>query len=314
MKNGQPLGAICVDTAQPNEREEAFQILFQHLPAKDAEPRIANALEMIRRGELDPQGLFVVREKQSIVGTIVCQLIPGASGLVWPPQVRKHKDKGFCEDQLINKVKTWLQNRGTKLAQALLAPDEVNFAQPLTRNAFQPITTLWYMRRKLDQWTGLPESKAELTYQTYSTCDPVIFHQTLLRTYEDTKDCPEVNGVRTLDDVITGHKAQGRHSPDHWWLAWAEGRPVAVLLIAEVVEWQGWDLAYIGVVPEARRRGFGKELTIKALWEACQAQQTQLTLSVDSRNQPAVSLYRKLGFEPYDQRQVYLAIWEKLTG
>ncbi|HEV3203443.1 MAG TPA: GNAT family N-acetyltransferase [Gemmataceae bacterium] len=314
MKNGQSLGALCVDTAQPNEREEAFQILFQHLSAKDAEPRIANALEMIRRDELDPQGLFVVREKRSILGTIVCQLIPGGSGLVWPPQVREHNDKLFYEDQLINKGKTWLQNRGTKLAQALLAPDEVIFAQPLTRNAFRHITNLWYMRCKLDQFPGLPESKAELTYQTYRNCDRAVFQQTLLRTYEDSKDCPEVNGVRTIDEIITGHKAQGRHNPDYWWLASAEGHPVAVLLIAEVAEWQCWDLAYVGVAPEARRRGFGKELTIKALWEACQAQQTQLTLSVDARNHPALNLYRRLGFEPYDQRHVYLAIWKKPTG
>ena len=34
-----------------------------------------------------------------------------------------------------------------------------------------------------------------------------------------------------------------------------------------------------------------------------------VTLSVDGRNEPAQFLYRKLGFEVFDRREVYLAIW-----
>jgi ribosomal protein S18 acetylase RimI-like enzyme len=76
-------------------------------------------------------------------------------------------------------------------------------------------------------------------------------------------------------------------------------------------EGEGWDLAYVGVVPEARRRGFGRELVRKALIEAHQGDARQLTLSVDVRNHPAWDLYASLGFEPYEQREVYLAIWNR---
>jgi ribosomal protein S18 acetylase RimI-like enzyme len=34
----------------------------------------------------------------------------------------------------------------------------------------------------------------------------------------------------------------------------------------------------------------------------------QLTLCVDARNSPAIGLYRSLGFERYDTREVYLAV------
>jgi ribosomal protein S18 acetylase RimI-like enzyme len=47
----------------------------------------------------------------------------------------------------------------------------------------------------------------------------------------------------------------------------------------------------------------------KALREARAARVARLTLAVDARNRPAWNLYQKLGFEPYDQREVYLAIW-----
>jgi ribosomal-protein-alanine N-acetyltransferase len=70
-----------------------------------------------------------------------------------------------------------------------------------------------------------------------------------------------------------------------------------------------WEVAYVGVVPEARRRGVGRELMLHALVEARAAGVARLTLSVDARNQPAWALYRGLGFDPYDRRAVFLAVW-----
>ena len=35
----------------------------------------------------------------------------------------------------------------------------------------------------------------------------------------------------------------------------------------------------------------------------------RLTLSVDTRNEPAWRLYTDLGFQPHDRREVFLAIW-----
>jgi ribosomal protein S18 acetylase RimI-like enzyme len=112
-----------------------------------------------------------------------------------------------------------------------------------------------------------------------------------------------------LQEVVEGHQAQGTHDPEHWWLAWQAGHAVGVLLVAEMSEWQGWDISYVGVIPEARGRGIGRALTLKALHEARAAGATQVTLAVDTRNRPAWNLYLDVGFEPFDRREVYLAIW-----
>ncbi len=79
--------------------------------------------------------------------------------------------------------------------------------------------------------------------------------------------------------------------------------------MTEIPEWHGWDISYVGVVPEARRQGVGRELTRKALRDAQAAGAARVTLAVDVRNQPARSLYQSLGFELFDQREVYLATW-----
>jgi ribosomal protein S18 acetylase RimI-like enzyme len=215
------------------------------------------------------------------------------------------------EDLLVRRSIAWLRERGAKLGQALMHPREAHLALPLERSGFAHITRLWYLRRQLPAAAALPSRTGRLCYQSYAGCDQDRFHQTLLRTYEGTLDCPEVNGVRNLNEVMTGHRAQGSYDPAQWWLALEEGQPVGVLLLSEMPEWMAWDVAYVGVVPEARRRGLGRELLLKALTETQAAGVTQVTLSVDERNRPAWALYTALGFEPYDQREVYLAIWPK---
>ena len=82
-----------------------------------------------------------------------------------------------------------------------------------------------------------------------------------------------------------------------------------MLILTEMPDWGAWDLSYVGVVPEARGRGVGRELVRKALFEAKVAEAPGMILSVDSRNRPARYLYESLGFEPYEEREVYLAVW-----
>jgi ribosomal protein S18 acetylase RimI-like enzyme len=230
--------------------------------------------------------------------------MPGASGIIWPPQTIP-KNHRHTEDQLMHYSCCWLAGEGAKLVQSLLRPEEVGLARPLEGNGFAKITRLRYLRHDLKLPAGFFQEE-RLVYQSYDSCEPELFHQTLLRTYEQTLDCPEVSGVRTLEEIIAGHKSQGIHDPRHWWLAWQQAQAVGVLLVAEMADGKAWDILYVGVAPEARRCGFGLELTRKALREAKAAEAPQLTLAVDARNRPAWNLYKKLGFEVFDEREVYL--------
>jgi ribosomal protein S18 acetylase RimI-like enzyme len=304
-----PAHPFRVEAARLAERASALRLAFQHLPAEDRETRVFNAMNLLHQGELDPDGILVARGRGELLGAMVCLPLPGASGLVWLPQAINDPGREELEDGLVVHALAWLRRRGAKMAQALVPPEESHLAGPLLRNGLRLITGLWYMRHHLDGLPDGPARGARLRYRTYKDGDQDVFHQTLLRSYEKTLDCPELNGVRELDEIIEGHKAQGRHDPGRWWLAREAGRPVGVLLLTEMPEWDGWDLAYVGVVPEARGRGLGRELTRKALTEARAAGATQVTLAVDARNRPAWDLYRGLGFTPYDRREVYLAIW-----
>ncbi len=301
--------ALAAQPARPDELGSAFRLIFQYLRTEEREGRVENALRLIRQGELNARGVWVVRSEQALLGAMVCMLVPGASGLVWPPQAASPGGRNDIEDQLLQSALEWLRQGGAKLAQALLLQEERDLAAPLVRNGFVRITGLWYLHHHLGFPAELLAEGRSLQYQNYACCDRDAFHDTLLRTYEGTQDCPEVNGIRSLSEVIQGHQAQGIHEPARWWLARDADRPVGVLLLTEIPEWHGWDISYVGVVPEARRQGVGRELTRKALRDAQAAGAARVTLAVDVRNQPARSLYQSLGFELFDQREVYLATW-----
>jgi ribosomal protein S18 acetylase RimI-like enzyme len=305
-----PQPPVTVGPAAPAEWEAVARILFQHLPAEERQARAANAGRLFRQGELEAEGILAAHGPAGLCGAIVGVPLRGASALVWPPQAAG-PDAGPIEDQLVQASLAWLRRRGAKLAQALLAPEETALAAPLERNGFAHVTALLYLRRPLrDERSGLSSPRSPLTYQTYNR-DPALFQETLLRTYENTLDCPELNGVRDVAEIIDGHQAQGPWHPERWWLALEAGQPVGVVLLTEVADWQAWDMSYLGVVPPARRRGVGRQLTAKALWEAGAGGATQVTLAVDARNQPARRLYTGLGFEPFDRREVYLTFFEQ---
>jgi ribosomal protein S18 acetylase RimI-like enzyme len=299
-------------TPRPARTEElapALRLVFQALAPAERDGRVANALHLLERGELDPQGFFVLPGPDGPLAALACAPVPGASALVWPPASVADGRRKEREDLLVRHARRWLQGRGVKLAQALLAPEEAHLASPLVRNGFAHVTDLWYLRHDLQlpgHWLSAP---ARLRLESYGAASAADFRQALARTYQDSRDCPEVNGVRTIEEVIRGHQAQGRFDPDRWWLARTDGGEAAVLLLTEMPESGDWEVAYVGVVPEARRRGVGRALMLHALVEARAAGVGRLTLSVDARNQPAWALYRGLGFEPYDRRAVFLAVW-----
>jgi ribosomal protein S18 acetylase RimI-like enzyme len=53
----------------------------------------------------------------------------------------------------------------------------------------------------------------------------------------------------------------------------------------------------------------GRALLARAIRAAAAGHAGHLTLAVDERNFPARQLYASLGFEPFDERDVYLALF-----
>ncbi len=289
--------------ASPAEHIAALQLLFQHFPPQESLARIATALPLVQNAPRHHLKLLVAHGDQGLVGAMLMQALPGGTGIVWPPQVAPASTE--IEDELIRSALAWLREQGSRLAQALLETDEVVLAEPLCRHGFTNPTRLWYLRHNLDWPPELLHAPGPLTFQSFREVNRDAFYLTLMRTYRDTQDFPELNGLRSLEEVLQGHQAAG-FDPGRWWLASEGAQAAGVLLLAESDDPAEWEIAYVGVVPEARNRGLGTELVRRAMHESKQAGMRSLTLSLDARNEPAWKLYRKLGFEPFAAREAFL--------
>src|SRR4051794_10948093 len=124
------------EPARDDERAAAFALLFQGLPPEERRLRLANALELVRSGELDPAGIFVLRAANGLRGVVVCLAAAGAPGLLWPPCVPAGASAAEREDRLTQHALDWLRGQGVKLVQCLLSPAENHLANPLLRNGF----------------------------------------------------------------------------------------------------------------------------------------------------------------------------------
>jgi len=77
-----------------------------------------------------------------------------------------------------------------------------------------------------------------------------------------------------------------------------------VLLLADHPSARHWELVYMGLVPEARGRGWGRQITQHAQLMARRAGVDRIVLAVDAANSPALEMYRAAGFEKWDRRHV----------
>jgi ribosomal protein S18 acetylase RimI-like enzyme len=290
--------------ARVEEYAAAFRLLFAYLPPQQREERTAHALFLVQRGEVDPHGLFVVGEAQP-QAAFFCQAMPGAAALVWPPCSIEDAAARQREDVLMRHGIGWLRDQGVKVAQTLLQPELIAAAGPLLRHGFRHVTSLCSLRHPL---RGIPAAPAlPLVLRPYED-DPSLFAATLERTYQGTLDCPELNDVRSVEEALECHRGQAGNDPGRWRLALLDERPAGVLLPAELPDSGEWDVSYVGVVPELRRRGVARFLLVEAMHAAQRARAPQLTLSVDGRNEPARRLYAKLGFDEIDTREVFLLL------
>ncbi|MFO0965712.1 MAG: GNAT family N-acetyltransferase [Gemmataceae bacterium] len=285
-----------IGPAGPADWTAALRLLYRDSPL--SERRQANLLVLMSAGEVDPAGLLIAKDKGDIVGVQLAVPLAGSVGLLVPPVVSEPNPS--LEDALVAAGFAFLRSRQAKIVQAVL--DDLDGAAPLLRGGMRVLTRLIHLRHELGE-APAPPVCASASY----AAAPSLFRDTLLRTYEGTLDCPELNGTRSGEEIIAGHQAQGRFQPELWRLFRKDDAPLGVLLLNPLRDEPAWDLSYLGVVPEQRRRGVGTLLLMHALRLAHDGGALELQVAVDERNRPALELYKGHGFAESHRHVALLA-------
>jgi GNAT superfamily N-acetyltransferase len=298
---------LQIEPLQRGDWEAALELALARLDADRRAAQVAQGLRLLAGGTIDPGAVRVARANGgAIIGVQVCVPLAGASCLFWLPSATDD-----VADALVQACLQECQTRGVKIAQAFIAPAELALAGPLLRQGFRHITSVHQLRHELRAVPSPIPSPLRLTSLPY--VDRADFARALQRTYHGTLDCPELNGQRTIEEIIAGHQAEGRFNPARWWLAYEGDEPIGVLMLMEMIDGTTWDLSYVGIVPEKRRHGHGRTLVQHALRYAHEQSAARLIVAADARNVPAQRLYRSMRFEAGDDLEVLLRFFDSST-
>jgi ribosomal protein S18 acetylase RimI-like enzyme len=146
------------------------------------------------------------------------------------------------------------------------------------------------------------------------------FVSAIAETYRHSLDCPALNGLRDMNDVLAGHKASGEFDPALWVLL-CEHVPGAahvgsthvahgVLLLSKMPPGDSLELVYLGLTPAARGRGLGDLLVKEALAAVAAQGASRLSLAVDSGNAPALKLYYRHGLHRIASKLALMRVLE----
>jgi ribosomal protein S18 acetylase RimI-like enzyme len=184
-----------------------------------------------------------------------------------------------------------------QMVQVLLDPADEATIAIYGGHKFARIAELIYLQRNVRRTPPpmpLPEEFQQLNYseKTHSA-----FAAAVLASYQQSLDCPALNGLRDIEDILAGHKGAGLFDPQDWFLILRNGAPIAVLMLSQTHQADGMELVYLGIAPKARGSGIGNYLMQLALARVYERKLHKLTLAVDSRNEPALKLYHRHGLQ-----------------
>ncbi|MEX0718178.1 MAG: GNAT family N-acetyltransferase [Planctomycetaceae bacterium] len=313
-----------VSAARGRWRDQALKLFIAGQPETRADSVAAGDLD-----DLELEGLLAAVSGDRVIGATLFVVQPDRTGHVWPPVLAGDiasspsvesapKCSGrntpadapaLVADALLADVARRLDAAGAWLGQSVVDVDRLADRAHLERNGFGHLANLVLMERSLE--LPLPDRREGSVPATRAAGydpgrDDARIAALLGRTYEGTLDCPGLDRWRSPAEALASHRLAGEFDPDLWVIHRdSRGNDVGLLLATAHPAESAREVVYMGVVPEARGRGFGRAMLLDALGAARSARCAALRLAVDERNAPARTLYDACGFAPIGTRCVH---------
>jgi len=332
-----------IRTARADEVDAALALVASYASGPPAQAVVA-LREAARRGEIDLDELTVAVERpEKVSGTFCAKHPPGRSGkryltpfpaegardrllgatlaiiapgrtafLTVPGVARRRREREVAV-ALLTHWRAQAADRDLAMVQAFVTPGDRRHQRYLEAAGFERLADLIYLERDSAARTGEGPLPPGLAWRTYRDEAHDAFARLIAETYRETLDCPRLEGVRPIEDIVAGHKAQGQFDANWWFLLERGGATVGCLLLNAIPERESLDITYMGLVPAARRSGLGAALVQHAIDTTRRAGRRRLTCAVDADNLPAIKTYARFDFRPADTRRVFIALPQQPT-
>lgn len=296
---------VQIRRANSDEQLDALELLFCSLEPPLRDGWIQQMLHAAEGASGAVPDVAVAWRGSAMQGAIGVQLLPGRLAILWPPRVAPGAAEAITT-ALLNWSIDEARRRGAELMQALVPPPGEVDEQRLERAGFQFAAEVLYLAKDVQADRGeLSKWSCPLELRRYAG-QRQRMEQIVQRTYQQTLDCPLLDNLRTIDDVLQGYEQTGDSAAEHWFFVQHQGRDVGCLLLADHQQRDQCELVYMGLVPEVRGRRWGRWLVRFAEDEARRMQRRHLILAVDAANAPARAVYDAAGFVPLHVQRLWI--------
>ncbi len=299
--------------------DESREVIFRMIGDGRSRGEARKALDVFMRFS-DRCGIDVSRQAAALVdGRLVgyCLILvnAGATASVFLPEKFPNLPAGLDERTvkigllkiLAEQVEAW----DLAMIQAIVPKEKVSLSALFESGGFCRLCDLFIMEATVNG-RFVSEEPLGVEWIGYSAEKSSRFVRTILDTYEGSRDCPQLTGLRRGREILTGHLRCGLFESRGWWLLNEGGRDVGVILLNSTEEDSSrLELVYMGVAGFARRRGLGRMLLSRAFEVAGWLDKKDIRLAVDGKNIAAVRLYQQFGFHEIGHQTVLAVLNEK---
>ena len=241
-----------------------------------------------------------------LVGSALGVVSPGKVAMILTSSCTPETGLSDAVIQALEMLEQKARHAGLAILQSLIPSDCADRAQVLSKAGYAFLADMRYLVLEVPRRLPLEPGRPDIAVQDYRSVDQALFRNALGRTYEGSLDCPGLNGLRTIEEIVLSHRHTGIHDPRLWLIAKVGDDPVGVVLLSHVPLQSAMEIVYVGVVPEARGCSYGSYLVRLAIENAMRTNSEYLMLAVDQRNHYARKIYSSFGFKETDRRRAWI--------
>lgn len=266
--------------------------------------RVTALLAAEKQGKVSFDGLMTATRGNRVVSSIWCLSQPGKIGTVWGPGILSEESDATA-DLLVQQAIAFAKQRECHLLQSLVGQENPGAGSLLAVSGFRSITLLSHLEALTEDITVEPPN-SNIQFRRCEDYRSEAFQNLVAQTYEDSLDCPELDNMRDVEDVLEGYHATSSRSTYNWYTLEIDGESIGVIITAHHADPQQLELIYFGLTPRYRKLGLGGEM-IRFVLQLAQFLGCRSTITgVDQRNAPAMALYRRFGFQQADVKELFL--------
>lgn len=287
--------SAIIRAANATEINSAIRLILGNQGQDITDQHVTEFLSFADERGIDLGLLRVAEQDGKITLAVLPILSPGHTALIFHSMPSSKTGEPVLS-RVIDAVCQATILRGVDLAQVLLDPGDEVMQRVYTTAGFDLMAELIYLQGIPGPKLPPPLLPPNFRWVCYSQETHEQFERTILASYQQSLDCPALNGMRDIKDILDGHKASGVFDPNHWSLLCQGDQSLGVLLLASSGKNEDqMELVYLGLPPESRGRKLGELLMLQAMAIVAMEKHKRLSLAVDAQNIPALKLYYRHG-------------------